>query len=264
MKKLEWTDAIAIGVKEIDDEHRSLIDYVNTTIEAIAKNKSHSTIMSAIQNLRKYTVFHFSNEERFMEKHQYKEYAQHCREHENLKKKVKDFQHRLYQDEKIDLDEVRTFFRHWLIEHIIHSDMKLKPCVHSQGQSQPKLMELTQELIINVEEIDQDHREFIATLNSAHEEVENQDKLLALLTKLNIQYLAHIETERTFMASIDYPHMEEHEKAHKELRDELPQIIQLIQYKTIPAEEGLNKCKERIEKHMLEHDAKIRTFLQDM
>ena len=155
-------------MEEIDNEYKTLLVYVNNAIEAITRSSSRQEIITCLQNLRKYTVFHFNNEE----------YAQHCREHEILKKKVKDLQHVLYQEKIINPDEVRLFFKHWLVEHIIQSDMKLKQCV-PPFDATPKvkpLIEWSERFVINVEEIDQEHREIIATFNSIYEASDNANK----------------------------------------------------------------------------------------
>ena len=126
MGSIQWVDSLSIGVESIDDEHKKLIKIANAIVEIAKQPESKDRVIKAFSMIREYTVAHFDNEEKYMASIKYAELGAHRQEHADLKRKVKEYQTMLYHAEVISNDEVLSFMKSWLVEHVLGSDMKIK------------------------------------------------------------------------------------------------------------------------------------------
>ncbi|MHB9035807.1 MAG: hemerythrin domain-containing protein, partial [Armatimonadota bacterium] len=56
---VQWTPDLAVGVREIDDQHRELFKRVNDLLEAMSKGKGRDEIAKVVAFLGNYVVTHF-------------------------------------------------------------------------------------------------------------------------------------------------------------------------------------------------------------
>jgi len=125
MKDIVWGNILSIGVDEIDEDHRKLIDIFNTLNHALTDNESPAYLAAVLEELINCTVWHFSHEERLMLKHGYDKMDEHKEIHQNLIASAKDLQGKILKgDSAIGGDEIE-FLEHWLTGHIFSDDMKL-------------------------------------------------------------------------------------------------------------------------------------------
>jgi hemerythrin len=68
MAKLVWTDQFILGVEVIDQQHRTILDYVNQLDDSRNNGQSQKQIGKLINKLVEYTLFHFAFEEDLQEK----------------------------------------------------------------------------------------------------------------------------------------------------------------------------------------------------
>ena len=122
---IKWSDELSLGIERIDSEHRHLINLSNSLISS-TQSKNKDELTKCFHRLREYTVFHFKNEEQYLEEIGYPELEKHKTEHRLLKLEVKEFQHKAYRNESLKPKDVFQFIRHWLIEHVLNMDMKYK------------------------------------------------------------------------------------------------------------------------------------------
>lgn len=126
MSGLSWSSKLETGIPEIDEQHKKLIELANNVVAAVREKLGTLGVDEIVQELRRYTVVHFRDEEELMAKLRYPEHGAHHAEHERLKHQVKIWQRKLYQHEALTVDAVRDFMRVWLIDHILQSDMAFK------------------------------------------------------------------------------------------------------------------------------------------
>ena len=89
MKKLEWSDKLNLGVKQIDDQHQQLVHLANNLVLTIQTGETRDVLGKVFKELREYTVFHFRDEELYMEEIEYPERRAHAVTHRELKDQVK-------------------------------------------------------------------------------------------------------------------------------------------------------------------------------
>lgn len=120
---LEWKPALEVGVKEIDADHRVLVDLLNR-IQLASVNADRHAALDALTELERYTDYHFALEERLMAEYGYEFTAEHTKEHRELFYEVKHQIDDLMAGERSTHD-VAQFMLRWLLRHIAGADRLL-------------------------------------------------------------------------------------------------------------------------------------------
>jgi len=74
---IKWTDDLAVGITDIDSQHKELFAQINTLSIAMSQGKGKEEIGKIIAFLGDYTIKHFGNEERKMDAKAYPKSAAH-------------------------------------------------------------------------------------------------------------------------------------------------------------------------------------------
>ena len=85
---IEWTPDLAVGVEEIDNQHKELFKRVDSLLVAMRDGKGKDEIGTIVTFLQDYVVTHFGAEEAYMARYFYPGQVQHKAEHTRF---VKDF-----------------------------------------------------------------------------------------------------------------------------------------------------------------------------
>lgn len=126
---VEWNDKYKLGVEKIDKQHKKLFDLAEEIYNLLKSDlfvDKYNKIVNLINELRDYTVFHFNEEEKYMESINYKKLFTHKIEHLKFIDTIT----------KIDLDkidenqdayilELLDFVTNWIDNHILHTDLKI-------------------------------------------------------------------------------------------------------------------------------------------
>lgn len=135
METLDWNDSLAVGFKEVDDDHKKLIGMLNSLITAINENHARDAIGKVLNELVGYTSWHFRHEERLMQTHRYTGFTAHKGEHGKLTEQAVELQ-RKFHDEGVDLtQEIMEFLKGWLTDHILRSDLEMSAFLSNKIKS---------------------------------------------------------------------------------------------------------------------------------
>lgn len=133
MALLSWNDAYSVNIREIDDQHKKLIDMINKLHDAMKVGKGAEVLGDILKSLIDYTGSHFATEEKYMKMHNYPGYEQHKKEHNMLVMQVLDVQ-KNFKDGKVPLSQsIMSFLKDWLVKHIQGDDQKYGPFLNSKG-----------------------------------------------------------------------------------------------------------------------------------
>jgi len=124
VKDLVWGEILSVGVDEIDDDHRKLVDLFNMLSHSLTEGAAKEYLNAVLDELVHCTTWHFSHEERLMIQYGYKGFAEHRAEHEELLRSVRKLQHVIQAGKDIDTKDIE-FLEQWLTGHIFSTDMKL-------------------------------------------------------------------------------------------------------------------------------------------
>lgn len=125
MKDIVWDEILSVGVDEIDEDHRKLVNIFNILNHSVMAEESSDYLAATLAELINCTVWHFSHEERLMLKHHYEGIEEHKAEHQELIKSAKELQQEILQADKPVVDEHIEFLERWLTEHILTADLRL-------------------------------------------------------------------------------------------------------------------------------------------
>ena len=130
---LIWNNTFTVGVQEFDEHHRKLMGMLTQLSEAMRVGKGKDAVGAILTSLIAYTRSHFDAEERALSKYGYPELAAHKQEHDNLTRKVLDFQQD-YAQSRVGLSiPLMTFLENWLKDHILGTDKGYGPFLNGKG-----------------------------------------------------------------------------------------------------------------------------------
>lgn len=130
-----WNDTYNTGIKEIDAQHKKLVDILNRLFAAMEKGQAKEVLGKLLDELIQYTVVHFGTEERYFKQFAYPEGIPHKKEHDDLASKAVALQKDFKAGRAAISIEVGEFLRQWLMKHILGSDKKYAPFLMARGLS---------------------------------------------------------------------------------------------------------------------------------
>ena len=117
-----------IGIDMIDEEHKQLFKYADEAYELLHDEYTpdkYDRIDKILEDLRDYTVKHFTDEEQYMESINYKKLFTQKVQHQEFINKLDEFMEH-HNDEVEDQDEqimgILTYLTEWLVNHILNVD----------------------------------------------------------------------------------------------------------------------------------------------
>jgi len=131
-KLIVWSRSYSVGVTQMDNEHQRLIDIINNLYAAMRSGRSKDAIGSVLDELIEYTKTHFAHEEGLMQKTGYEGFDVQKRSHVELVNQVLEIQQK-FKDGTALGQEVMTFLKNWLINHIQGLDKKYGPVMNKKG-----------------------------------------------------------------------------------------------------------------------------------
>jgi len=121
----QWTDAYAVGVKQIDEEHQRLFALAEAMHLAMIAGKGKEFVSTLLAALLDYTNYHFAHEEELMSGVGYPALAEHRRQHEALREKTRKLQERAASGEVTMTMEVALLLIDWLKRHTTGADREI-------------------------------------------------------------------------------------------------------------------------------------------
>lgn len=123
---LVWTEDFSVGVPQLDADHRTLFELAAILADASLPIPAQ-TVTTVLDALAEYTVAHFNREERYQEALGYPGLEGHRLQHRQLIERLDAFRARHAADpSRVDVTELRHFLRRWLVNHVLHEDMKYR------------------------------------------------------------------------------------------------------------------------------------------
>ncbi len=126
MTKLEWTQALSVGVEEIDAQHRELFRRAGRLLEGIRSGEPQE-LGELVDFLYRYAVEHFGAEEEHMRRTRFPGYARHKAEHDRF---ISDLLALAREHERKGAGafmslKVNSWLTEWLREHVSGTDAEL-------------------------------------------------------------------------------------------------------------------------------------------
>ena len=124
MAILSWDESYSTKIEMIDDQHKKLFELINDFYNNIANGATSESILKLIDGMKRYTVLHFSTEERYMKQLCYPDFQEHKKEHDDFVSKVYALESKIKNGTTIISFEITNFLRSWIKNHINNTDKK--------------------------------------------------------------------------------------------------------------------------------------------
>jgi len=124
MNTIEWNESLSVGIEEIDNQHKGLIDIINLLESSSKVAERHKICFEIVLKLKQYCDEHFMTEETYMVRYDYPMFVAHKKEHTEFIKNVLDFEMacvEFYSPYTPMLD----FLKEWFVKHIKDTDIKM-------------------------------------------------------------------------------------------------------------------------------------------
>lgn len=121
-KLMTWTDNLSVGIQEIDEQHKELLDLINELHEAIVHHQGVAATSLIMDKLYEYTKIHFAVEESLLRILDFPGYDEHKKHHDLLLNQVRDLRVKMETADHSISFELLHFLKKWLTIHIIEED----------------------------------------------------------------------------------------------------------------------------------------------
>lgn len=124
--KIDWSDLLSVKIPDMDKEHKELFKRINSLLVAMLDKSKNYDILEISNYLSEYIDFHFRNEEKMLEKHNYPKLEQHKKLHKKYEDDFRSIQERIKnnENEALILIDIQEKVVTWLIEHIAKVDQQ--------------------------------------------------------------------------------------------------------------------------------------------
>ena len=132
---LGWSDELATGVAEIDNQHKEIFSRVDRLSAACSEGKGKEEVLRLLLFLEEYVKEHFAAEERLQLRHAYPEYATHKSQHLHFMADVARLT-AAFKDEGATLSLVimtNKTLASWLVQHITRLDRDFANFLREDG-----------------------------------------------------------------------------------------------------------------------------------
>lgn len=128
-----WDKNFSVGVENLDEQHKNIINILNDLYTAIQEKKGNATLYLYFCELIEHATVHFACEETYMQEMEYAGFFDHRIEHDAILDKL--IQHKKTYEvcETFLSTEHLQFMRAWMIHHMAFSDQKYAAVGNSQS-----------------------------------------------------------------------------------------------------------------------------------
>lgn len=128
---LHWTQAMSVGVPELDDDHKGLIHIINLLETNADQEAREAAVRQCLVALIRYAETHFGREEQVMMVCGYPALSEHKAEHQAFIDKIRGIADRFDDDPegvaRFVAQELVEFLQDWLVKHIQVEDKAYGP-----------------------------------------------------------------------------------------------------------------------------------------
>ncbi|HYQ38481.1 MAG TPA: bacteriohemerythrin [Pseudomonas sp.] len=122
MTFMPWTSELEVGITQIDEQHRWLVDKTNQLYDRLASAEPDTAeIAEVLDGLMDYTVNHFIVEEEIFQRLGYPQTEEHKAQHDRFTAQIMDLLQRHDSGERSG-SETLELLADWLTHHILKVD----------------------------------------------------------------------------------------------------------------------------------------------
>lgn len=117
MSFVDWDSSLDVSVGQMNEEHKTWINYINRLHESVEGDKTKAEIVNAYDRMYNYTIEHFTSEQNYLKKINYPLYDDHLAAHEEFLAEMRTAKTQVSAVGTLDA-EFFAKLRGWLFRHI--------------------------------------------------------------------------------------------------------------------------------------------------
>jgi len=130
-----WNEGLSVGVEQLDKQHQKLVAILNRMITSDDAEKDVHFDTGILDEMLAFAKEHFEYEEALMAKYSYDGLDDQIKAHRAFVKKAMEFAVDAVAGDPEFATTVTAFLRHWLLNHILITDMKYKPLLSEKAEA---------------------------------------------------------------------------------------------------------------------------------
>lgn len=133
MTFMPWSSSIAVGLHDVDEQHRWLVDCINQLHTQLSRAVPEAPGVGAVlEGLMDYTMNHFIAEEELFERYGYPDTVLHKAQHNKFTSTIMNALTAFENGQRVS-HELLEFLKHWLTHHIMRTDKAYVPYFKAHG-----------------------------------------------------------------------------------------------------------------------------------
>ena len=121
---LQWEQKYEFGIPEVDEQHKKWLSILNKFYDSMGNGDLNNKMKSLVAEALDYTVYHFNEEEKLMEKMKFPHLNEQKRMHKEIVNMLSAFKKDIENKKTIISMSITNEMKKWFKEHILLEDMK--------------------------------------------------------------------------------------------------------------------------------------------
>lgn len=129
----EWKDEYSVGIQAIDRQHMKIIGLLEDLFESMRDGREDLVIRQTIEELKRYTVYHFELEASLFVRYAYPKTEEHLAQHRSFVERIAELER--LEDLKAPgvPGETLTLLREWFRKHMQRLDVEYSGYYRERG-----------------------------------------------------------------------------------------------------------------------------------
>lgn len=124
MSLFMWKPEYTVNEAALDDHHRHLFAVLNSVYENVMNSEELGSVLPQIDELAKYTKYHFSAEEQYMRETGFAGIEGHIAKHLEFTHTIETLRASYHNNDLEVAREMIIVLGEWLLQHVLKEDMK--------------------------------------------------------------------------------------------------------------------------------------------
>jgi hemerythrin-like metal-binding protein len=131
MQLFDWNSQYEVFVPEIDAEHQAIFRIGAELQQAMVAEAPTERMSEIVRGVMAAVEDHFRHEERLMRKARYLGRDWHKKQHDGVRRNLKEYAKRVAEDDRQASKEMLEYLSHWLHDHTAVTDRMMTACLRN-------------------------------------------------------------------------------------------------------------------------------------